>query len=73
MAERFQRDRRYRLTILPAGARSKTVTFEANYLGEGLMPGDHEFDRRPEAGTQNIPDEMIRLSTDIGPAIWSRS
>ena len=68
----FEKGRRYRLTILPAGARTKTITFEANYLWpSSYMPGYHEFDCRPEAGTQTISEEGIREVEDIGPAVYA--
>lgn len=67
----FQEQRRYRLTIQPAGSRSKTVTREMNYLGTDYS-GDHLFDARPEGGTQTLREESILEAEDIGPAIWER-
>jgi hypothetical protein len=69
---KFTQGRRYRLTILPAGARTKTVTFEANYLWPSAYPGSHDFDGRPEMGTQQIREEAITSIEDIGPAKRSR-
>lgn len=72
----FEEGRRYRLTIRPAGSRTKTVEREYNFLetiAADVEPCDtHLFDGRPEAGTQTIPDDMILDSEDIGPAVWSR-
>lgn len=69
---RFVSGTRYRVTILPTGARTKTVTFEGNYLGvSGLERGAYEFDCRPEMGTQTIHDENIREVEKIGPAVYA--
>lgn len=74
MKHTFQRGRRYRLTILPSGARTRTLTFDANYLG--LDPWEpettHSFDARPESGTQSIRDESIRGVEELGAAVDGR-
>jgi hypothetical protein len=70
MSHQFERGRRYRVTFLPAGARTRTRTFEGNYLGGGS--GEHQFDLRPESGTSSLRDESIREVKDIGPAVWAR-
>lgn len=70
----FQKNRRYLVTYLPAGARSKTQTFEANYLGVNQMyVAAHDFDLRPKAGTATIQEDQIREVKDIGKAVWDRS
>lgn len=66
----FEEGRRYRLTILPTGARTKTIEFEGNYLGSDTTT--HDFDGRPEMGTQKVYDENIRAAEDVGPARWAR-
>ncbi len=72
MAFALTKGRRYRVTILPAGARTRTIEFEGNYLGRNRLD-EHEFDCRPEMGTQTIHDESIRRVVDIGAAVWSRA
>jgi hypothetical protein len=69
---RFSVGNRYRLTILPAGARTKTITVEGNYLGRSFTPHAHDFDCRPEMGTQAISDESIQEVEKIGPAVYAR-
>lgn len=70
----FTRGRRYRVTFLPAGARTRTVEFDGNYLGvSGLHAEAHEFDCRPQMGTQTIHDENIQTVQELGTAVWARS
>jgi len=68
----FEKGRRYRITILPAGARTRTITFDANYLWDddnGAAQPTISVDCRPEAGTQMIYRSSLRDVKDIGPAI----
>jgi hypothetical protein len=62
----FKLGHRYRVTILPAGARTRTVTFDGNYLGPSHMRGCYTFDCRPEAGTQEISGESIKKIVLLG-------
>jgi hypothetical protein len=70
----FFKGRRYRVEILPAGARTRTILFDANYLGLDHAEPDKVllFDCRPEAGTQQIRIEGIRNYEDIGKAVYAR-
>lgn len=67
----FAEGRRYRLTIRPAGARTRTVERDVNYLGRDYS-GVPQFDACSEVGTQTIPEDMIVEAKDIGPAEWRR-
>lgn len=68
----FEKNTRYRVIFLPAGARTKTREFVGNYLGPNrLESGVHDFDGRPASGTVSIREDQIHAFEKVGPAVWA--